>query len=103
MLIINNHEIYSDSGKYVHRIGSEAYFKRGYLLKKDTIDMFEEVDSIPVSSEEYKQKVRELIAEKYKIEDEIALIRQKDTKPNEFAEYDSFVESCKTKAKELYK
>ena len=65
--------------------------------------MFKEVDSIPKDEEEYKQKVRELIAEKYAMEDEIAFIRQKDTKPDEYAEYNSFVESCKAKAKELFK
>lgn len=103
MLVIKNNQIYSDSDKYVLRIDSNSCFKRGYLLKNDTLDMFKEVDSIPKDEEEYKQKVRELIAEKYAMEDEIAFIRQKDTKPDEYAEYNSFVESCKAKAKELFK
>lgn len=44
----------------------------------------------------YKQKVACLISEKYSLEDEIAIIRQRDTKPEEFAEYNKFCEECKT-------
>lgn len=38
---------------------------------------------------------------KYTIDDEIAIIRQATTKPQEFEEYNSYVESCKQKAKDL--
>lgn len=47
----------------------------------------------------YKQKVACLIGEKYSLEDEIAIIRQRDTKPEEFAEYNKFCEECKTLVK----
>lgn len=47
----------------------------------------------------YKQRVSCLIRERYTIDDEIAIIRQKYTKPEEFAEYDKFCEECKTLAK----
>ena len=48
----------------------------------------------------YKQYIRELIREKYSVEDELALLRQKEQKPIEFAEYDSYVENCKMLAKQ---
>ena len=47
----------------------------------------------------YKQKVSCLIREKYSIDDEIAIIRQRDTKPEEFAEYNTYCEECKIKVK----
>lgn len=47
MIVITTKEIYSDSGKYIHRIGTDAYFKRCSKLPTDTADNFEEVDSIP--------------------------------------------------------
>lgn len=36
-----------------------------------------------------------LIREVYSIDDELAILRQKDSKPEEFDEYDRFAEECK--------
>lgn len=47
MIQIQSNEIYSDSDKYVHRLGTEQYFKRSTTLKGDTVDNFEEVDEVP--------------------------------------------------------
>lgn len=46
-------EVYSDSGKFVHRLGTESYFKRSTLLPGDTTDKFEEVDEIPEIEDNY--------------------------------------------------
>ena len=46
-VIITEKEIYSDAGKYLHRIGSNAYFSRCTKSSSDTAEMFEEVDEIP--------------------------------------------------------
>lgn len=54
-------------------------------------------------SKPYKEIVAELIKEKYSIEDEIAIVRQKENKPLEFYEYNEFVERCKTVAKDFIK
>ena len=43
----------------------------------------------------YEQRVISRIREKYSIDDEIALLRQRDTKITEFAEYYDFVEKIK--------
>jgi hypothetical protein len=47
----------------------------------------------------YKEQVIKRIRKKYSIDDEIAIIRQRDTKPDEFEKYNAFVESCKAKAR----
>lgn len=43
----------------------------------------------------YEQRVVNRIREKYSIDDELAILRQRDTKPEEFAEYFAFVEQIK--------
>ena len=47
----------------------------------------------------YKRLVNEKIRTKYSINDELAILRQRDTKPEEFAEYNAFVEAAKAEAK----
>jgi hypothetical protein len=49
----------------------------------------------------YEEKVEQFIREKYTVSDELAILRQRDTKPDEFNEYFAFCEECKLKAKEL--
>ena len=55
-----------------------------------------------ITREMYKARILELIRERYSVSDEISLIRQKEDKPLEYAEYDAFVESCKAQAKKEY-
>lgn len=43
----------------------------------------------------YEQRVVNRIREVYSIDDELAILRQRDTKPEEFAEYNAFVEKIK--------
>lgn len=47
----------------------------------------------------YKTLIDELIREKYSINDEIAILRQRDTKSNEFNEYFEFVENIKQRVR----
>lgn len=49
---IQGKEIIADDGKYLHRIGSDAYFKRCTLLSGENESNFEEVDTIPEQPEE---------------------------------------------------
>ena len=49
----------------------------------------------------YEQLVISKIRERYTIDQELAILRQRDTKPQEFAEYDAYVEQCKAEAKEV--
>lgn len=43
----------------------------------------------------YKERVINRIREVYSVDDEIAILRQRDTKTEEFAEYNAFVEKIK--------
>ena len=67
------------------------------LLNGKVIDIdFEEIiDPVP-----YEQRVVDRIREVYSIDDELAILRQRDTKPEEFAEYDAFVERIKAEEKQ---
>lgn len=48
---------------------------------------------------EYKLQIDNLIREKYSINDEIAILRQRDTKTIEYEEYFDFVENIKQNVK----
>ena len=49
----------------------------------------------PIPSIPYEQRVVNRIREKYSIDDELAILRQRDTKPEEFEQYNAFVEQIK--------
>lgn len=48
---------------------------------------------------EYENKIVSLIRKKYNINQELAILRQRDTKPLEFEEYNAYVEQCKEQVK----
>lgn len=50
----------------------------------------------------YKHQIDELIREKYSINDEIAIIRQRYTKPDEFVDYFEYIESVKKEIKSSF-
>lgn len=58
---------------------------------------------IPQSAEPYnptyEERVEQLIRERYSLNQELAIQRQRYTKPSEFEEYFAYCEECKTKAK----
>lgn len=47
----------------------------------------------------YDEKVVSLIRQKYSLDEELAIQRQRDTKPEEFNEYFTYCEKCKELAK----
>ena len=47
----------------------------------------------------YENEVVALIRQRYNINQELAILRQRDTKPLEYQEYFDYVETCKLKAK----
>lgn len=61
----------------------------------------EEIASIPSEVIPYEQRVVNRIRVKYSINDELAILRQRDTKPEEFAEYNAFVEQIKAEEKSI--
>lgn len=47
----------------------------------------------------YKQMVVKRIRERYSQDDELAILRRRDTRPKEFEEYDAYVEECKAEVR----
>lgn len=105
MIVIDNNQVYSTTCKFVHRIGTEAYFKKGTVLKSDSVYSFEEVDEIPKIDEiSYEQQVQNKIHKVYSLDDEIAIVRKEIAKMNntseEFNAYNAYAEQCKKEVKE---
>lgn len=61
MIQIKDKQIYS-TDKYLHRIGTDVYFKRCFMLPADSEKDFEEVDEMPKveidTDEGYEQTTR---------------------------------------------
>ena len=50
----------------------------------------------------YEEYVNALIREKYTLSQELAILRQRDTKPEEYNAYNAYCETCKIEAKAKY-
>lgn len=50
----------------------------------------------------YEEYVNALIREKYTLSQELAILRQRNTKPEEYATYNAYCEECKAIAKTRY-
>lgn len=53
--------------------------------------------------EHYGELVELLIRKKYSVGAELAILRQRDEKPTEFAEYNEYAEQCKADARRILK
>ena len=53
-------------------------------------------------NDEYENKIVALIRKKYNINQELAILRQRDTKPLEYQEYYDYVEQCKKQVKNVH-
>lgn len=96
MITKQNNEIFSTAGKYVHIIGTDSYFKRGLAIGL-SVEQCEEVETIPniIDDREYGNQVNELIRAKYSLSEELSLLRQRDSKQEEFQKYNAYCEECK--------
>lgn len=97
-------ELVCDSAHVLHRVGSEEYPEiRRAIVPTDSVGKYEEVlmeDIPPYTAAEYKAKVVSLIRERYDADDEMAILRQRSSKANEYAAYNTFVEGCKARARD---
>ncbi len=59
-----------------------------------TAEELEKAEQLPCLS--FKERVIARVREVYSVDDELAILRQRDTKPQEFAQYNAFVEQVKT-------
>lgn len=60
----------------------------------------EEVKEYLDAHQTYEEKIISKIRTKYSVDDELAILRQRDSKPEEFIEYFNFVENIKQSLKE---
>lgn len=76
-------------------------------IKLVPISITEEVVLLREMTEEEKNKYCEeliisKIRQRYNINQELAILRQRDTKPEEYQEYFDYIEQCKKEVKEKY-
>lgn len=100
MVTKKNNEIFSTEDKYVHVMNTDVYFKRAVAVHL-SVEQCEEVDEIPNirNEEDYGNQVNDLIRRRYSLSEELAILRQKDEKPDEYRVYFAFCEECKANAK----
>lgn len=100
MVTKKNNEIFSTEDKYVHVMNTDVYFKRAVAVSL-SVEQCEEVDEIPNirNEEDYGNQVNDLIRRRYSLSEELAILRQKDEKPDEYRVYFAFCEECKANAK----
>lgn len=70
-------------------------FENGKFIEMTAEELAEYEKNREINTLPFEQRVVARIREKYSIDDELAILRQRDTKPEEFAEYNAFVEQIK--------
>ena len=70
--------------------------KKVEMTEEEIAEMKNELLNIP-----YEQRVVDRIRLKYSVDDELAILRQRDTKPDEFIAYNNFVEEIKAQEREV--
>lgn len=70
-----------------------------FVFNREKYTMRIENEKASRIAQDYSDKVRQLIADRYSYADELAIIRQKDTRPEEYKEYFEYCENCKAIAK----
>ena len=99
-------ELVAGEGCFLRRIGSSESCRetKRLTVPASKVSGWEEVaiaDIPPYSEAQYEERVTSLIRARYSVSAELAVLRQRDTKPEEFAEYNAFAEECKAQAKVL--
>ena len=65
------------------------------MTEEEIAELQKDVPDIP-----YEERIVNRIREKYSVNDELAILRQRSTKPEEFEEYNAFVEQIKQEEKQ---
>lgn len=101
-------EISCDKAHIIRRKGSgDTTENRMTTVPSGTESEWEEVVLADVLAEKERQEQKEAyendvearIRARYSVSQELAILRQRDSKPEEFAEYNAFAEECKAEAK----
>ena len=98
---IGNHTKLTASEGYIHRLGTDIYATSIIMLPADSIDDYEEVDSIPsMTKADYDARVAALVRERYSESEEFAIQRKAiNGDRTEFEQYNAYVEQCKHTSK----
>ena len=99
----------SDLGRYSYKKVEipDEYFDTftsqdfNYDLKFNETKYLERVEKEKADMElmEYEDAIVSLIRHKYNLNQELAILRQRDVKPEEFSKYNAYVEQCKQEVK----
>lgn len=76
---------------------------RGTVLDGESAADFEEVTDThlrPLGHDEYRLRVEAMIRQRYSMSDELAILRQRNAKPEEFEAYYAWCEACKAQARD---
>ena len=65
------------------------------MTEREIAEMKANMPTIP-----YEQRIVNRIREKYSVDDELAILRQRDSKPDEFVAYNDFIERIKVEERE---
>jgi len=77
------------------------YYRDGKIVYEyEAIPEMPEEEEMPVPEIPYEEQVVAKIRERYSIDDELATLRQRDTKPEEFKAYNAYAEQCKKEVKD---
>jgi hypothetical protein len=82
-------------GKWIEITQSQAEF---YSTHPNA--SFEEIINMQMNAQSYSELVSKYIHERYSIDEEIAIVRQREEKKEKFNAYYSFCEECKVRAKQ---
>ena len=101
-------EISCDEAHIIRRKGSDDTTEnRRTTVPSGTESQWEEVALADVTAakeakeqeEAYENDVEARIRARYSVSQELAILRQRDSKPEEFAEYNAYAEECKAEAR----
>lgn len=77
------------------------YYRDGKIVYEyEPIPEMQE-EEMPIPEIPYEERVVAKIRERYSIDDELAILRQRDTKPEEFEAYNEYAEQCKKEVKDI--
>ena len=79
------------------------YYRNGAIVYEyeEAPEATDNCTETPPAQIDYGEKVNGLIRRKYTLSEELAILRQRDTKAEEFEVYNAYAESCKEEARLL--
>ena len=106
-IVSPDYELYPEyTDEEVEALFAAAFEQKAVIKDVDgvpTLVKREEPELTPEQiREKYESEVNALIRKKYTLSQELAILRQKDTKPDEYNAYNAYCEMCKIEAKAKY-